>query len=120
MHDEGRARLGIAGKEPGVAVRASVDSLVRARWGPSAVSSLPLAETIRKPASANVAAMRAANASGSPRAVSLIVSPMTSSTLGLSVLAILLSSFMGSKAAAPVRLPSAGWPALVKGLICRV
>jgi hypothetical protein len=30
--------------------------------------------------------MRAANASGSPRAVSLIVSPMTSSTLGLSAL----------------------------------
>jgi hypothetical protein len=55
------------------------------------VFSLPCAETIRKPASAKAATMRAARASGSPRAVSLIVFAIIRSTAALSPFGIPLS-----------------------------
>jgi hypothetical protein len=83
------------------------------------VSSLPLAETIRKPAPAKAATMRDARASGSPRAVSLIVFAMIRSTAGTSAFCMSFSSLPPlPTSAAPVRLPTAGWPPLVKRPIC--
>jgi hypothetical protein len=54
-------------------------------WEPSAVSSISLTGWIRYPASAKAATMRAARASGSPRAVSLIVFAMIRSMAAISI-----------------------------------
>jgi hypothetical protein len=108
--DKGRARRGVVGEEPGIAVRAAVELLHRPA---PPVPSTPFAGTIEYPASAKAATMRAARASGSPRAVSLIVFAMICSTAGLSAFVMAHSSSSRGK---HERCPSrfrAGWPPLV-------